>query len=151
MNEAKLLKLNYVHNLISAGSFMVTISAMTLIHLGLTAMFTTPYKKKRKNPPSGTPTLLIHQLVLFSAFMESLCDQVLSFTFLIYPFFLQKKRCPTFPRMLFNIPPATESLRLLSGGETSVSASSGIYFSPCCCYKTKYKIHQQQLVLFHSV
>lgn len=48
MNEAKLLKLNYVHNLISAGSFMVTISAMTLIHLGLTAMFTTPYKKKKE-------------------------------------------------------------------------------------------------------
>lgn len=41
MREAKLLKLNYVHDVISVGSFTLTISAMTLMRLGLTAMFTT--------------------------------------------------------------------------------------------------------------
>lgn len=45
MNEAKLwkmtVKLNYPHDLISVGSCILTIIAMTLMHLGLTAMFTT--------------------------------------------------------------------------------------------------------------
>lgn len=69
--QSKIVKFNYVGKVIRACSCILTISAMTLMHPGLSAVFTTlKLKEGRKNPPSGTPTLL-HQCVQH----ETLCAQ----------------------------------------------------------------------------
>lgn len=118
-----LLKLNDT-DLISAGRFILCISAMTLMRLGLTAAFTTvktPFflKKKRKNPPS----LLIHQLVFVSTFQELVCDKVL--TLLCYHFFLQKLSYVS--QNTSQHPPDNVS---------RIEASARIYFSLYSCSKT---------------
>lgn len=121
--------------------------------------------KRGKNPPCETPALLIHQLVLFSAFMESFLWSSFVVYFPWLPIFFQHNGVfLLFPECF---PSFTWHLNLVAvlglywgvcQVEKPESAPPLGSIFPCCCstsvqngQTTKEKTHRQQLFSFHSV